>query len=177
MPDQQIFFDPHRKRWKRLRRIFDVTAVLSTLVLAAFIFNVLRNQPLPELLLPAFHHNYKAVPERPGAGRGAKVVRPVRRKSTRRPSDIPLNSGEGLRAAYYVPYDEASFASFSQHVRQIDLLFPEWLHVEASKPVLLGVDNESHRSYPIVDGKTVHDPDDLGRIKREIQKDKEDTEV
>ncbi len=64
MPDQQIFFDPHRKRWKRLRRILDVTAVLTTLVVAGFIFNVLRSQPLPELLLPSFRHNYKAVPER-----------------------------------------------------------------------------------------------------------------
>ena len=62
-------------------------------------------------------------------------------------------------------------------MHQIDLLFPEWLHVDAAKPTLLGIDNESHRSYPIVDGSTVHDPDDLGRIKRTIQGAKEDTEV
>ena len=177
MPDRQIFFDPQRKRWKRLRRILDVTAVLITLVLAAFMFNVLRSQPLPELLLPAFHHNYKAVPDKTGALRGAKAVRPARRKTTRKPSDIPFNTGEGLRAAYYVPYDEASYSSFKQHVHQIDLLFPEWLHVDASKATLLGIDNESHRSYPIVDRNTVHDPDDLSRIKRTIQLAKEDTEV
>ena len=53
MPDKQIFFDPQRKRWKRLRRIFDATAPISTLVLAAFLFNLLRFQQLPELLLPA----------------------------------------------------------------------------------------------------------------------------
>jgi hypothetical protein len=47
MPDRQIFFDPERKRWKRLRRILDTTAaVLSTLVVIGFIFNVLRNQQL-----------------------------------------------------------------------------------------------------------------------------------
>ena len=59
MPDKQIFFDPQRKRWKRLRRILDATAVITTLVLAGFIFNVLRGQPLPELLFPAQKHNYK----------------------------------------------------------------------------------------------------------------------
>ncbi|HEX4286734.1 MAG TPA: glycosyltransferase [Terracidiphilus sp.] len=177
MPDQQIFFDPHRKRWKRLRRILDVTAVLTTLVVAGFIFNVLRSQPLPELLLPSFRHNYKAVPERVGAQRGAKAVKPTRRKTQRKPSDIPFNTGEGLRAAYYVPYDEASYSSFKQHVHQIDLLFPEWLHVDAAKATLLGIDNESHRSYPIIDRNTVHDPDDLGRIRRTIQLAKEDTEV
>ena len=176
MPEPQIFFDPQRKRWKRLRRILDAAAVLTTLVLAAFIFNTLRSQPLPELLLPTLHRNYKALPDR-GAALRAKAPRPARRKTTRKPSDIPFNTGEGLRAAYYVPYDEASYSSFKQHVHQIDLLFPEWLHVDASGPTLLAVDAESHRSYPVIAGNTVHDPDDLGRIKREIQLAKEDTEV
>ena len=177
MPDKQIFFDPQRKRWKRLRRIIDATAVLSTLVLAGFIFNVLRSQPLPELLLPAFRHNYKALSDRPAAPRGAKAIKPARRKTTRLPSEIPFNTGEGLRAAYYVPYDEASYSSFKQHVHQIDMLFPEWLHVDSSKPALLAIDNESHRAYPVLDGITVHDPDDLGRIKRTIQLAREDTEI
>src|ERR1035441_5382180 len=92
MPNKQIFFDPHRKRWKRLRRILDVTAVLFTLVIAAFIFNVLRNQHLPELLLPTPKHNYKALNDRTLLLRGAKG-RPARRKTSRKPSDIPLNTG------------------------------------------------------------------------------------
>ena len=175
MPDKQIFFDPQRKRWKRLRRILDATAVLSTLILAGFIFNVLRNQHLPELLLPVPKHNYKALPE--PLLRGAKTPRPARRKTGRKPSDIPLNTGEGLRAAYYVPYDEASYSSFKQHVHQIDFLFPEWLHVDAPQATLLGIHNDSHREYPIVEGATVHDPDDSDRIKRVIQAAKEDTEI
>ena len=176
MPDKQIFFDPQRKRWKRLRRVFDISAVVFTLVLAGFIFNVLRFQRLPELLLPTPKHNFKALPDRSVALRGTKV-RPARRKTERKPSDIPLNSGEGLRAAYYVPYDEASYSSFKEHVHQIDMLFPEWLHVDAARPTLLGIHNDSHREYPIVDGSSVHDPDDLDRIKHVIQDSKEDTEI
>jgi cellulose synthase/poly-beta-1,6-N-acetylglucosamine synthase-like glycosyltransferase/peptidoglycan/xylan/chitin deacetylase (PgdA/CDA1 family)/spore germination protein YaaH len=176
MPDKQIFFDPQRKRWKRLRRILDVTAVVFTLVLAAFIFNVFRNQHLPELLLPTPKHNFKALPDRSILLRGAKA-RPARRKTTRKPSEIPLNSGEGLRAAYYVPYDEASYSSFKQHVHQIDMLFPEWLHIDASQATLLGIHNDSHREYPIVDSAAIHDPDDGDRIKRVIQAAKEDTEI
>jgi cellulose synthase/poly-beta-1,6-N-acetylglucosamine synthase-like glycosyltransferase/peptidoglycan/xylan/chitin deacetylase (PgdA/CDA1 family)/spore germination protein YaaH len=168
MPDKQIFFDPQRKRWKRLRRILDVTAVIFTLVLAGFIFNVLRYQRLPELLLPTPRHNFRALPDRSVLLRGAKT-KPAHRKTTREPSEIPLNSGEGLRAAYYVPYDEASYSSFKQHVHQIDMLFPEWLHVDASHATLLGIHNDSHREYHIVDGVSVHDPDDLDRIKRVIQ--------
>jgi len=58
MPDKQIFFDPQRKRWKRLRRILDAVAVVTTLVVAGFIFNTLRGQRLPELFLQAPKHNY-----------------------------------------------------------------------------------------------------------------------
>jgi cellulose synthase/poly-beta-1,6-N-acetylglucosamine synthase-like glycosyltransferase/peptidoglycan/xylan/chitin deacetylase (PgdA/CDA1 family)/spore germination protein YaaH len=173
MPNKQIFFDPQRKRWKRLRRILDVTAVLFTLVLAGFIFNVLRNQHLPELLLPTTKHNYKALPEI----KGLKGQRPARRKTDRRPSDIPLNSGEGLRAAYYVQDDAASYSSLKEHIHQIDLLFPQWLHVDADKPVLLAIDSDSHREYPVVEGASVHDPDELNKVKRVIQAAKEDTEV
>jgi peptidoglycan-N-acetylglucosamine deacetylase len=174
MPDRQIFFDPERKRWRRLRRILDAAAVLSTLVVVGFVFNVVRTQELPELLLPTPRHNYRALPDVP---RTQKNARPSRRKSNRKPSEIPFNTGEGLRAAYYVPYDEASYSSFKQHVHQIDMLFPEWLHVYSSGPVLLGINNDSHLAYPVIEGGSVHDPDDLSRIKRVIQDAREDTEI
>ena len=177
MPDKQIFFDPQRKRWKRLRRILDATAVISTLILAIFIFNVLRFQPLPELLLAKPRHNYKAIPDRPVLLHSAKGPRPARRKTDRKPSEIPLNSGEGLRAAYYVPDDAASYSSFKEHIRQIDLLFPQWLHVDAPQGILLAINGDTHREYPVIDGATVHDPDELSKVKRVIQAAKEDTEI
>jgi len=58
-----------------LRRILDAAAVLSTLVLVGFIFNVMRNQQLPELLLPSLKHNYKALPDRTVLLRGGKSQR------------------------------------------------------------------------------------------------------
>jgi cellulose synthase/poly-beta-1,6-N-acetylglucosamine synthase-like glycosyltransferase/peptidoglycan/xylan/chitin deacetylase (PgdA/CDA1 family)/spore germination protein YaaH len=174
MPDRQIFFDPQRKRWKRLRRILDATAVLSTLVVVAFIFNVLRSQRLPELLLPTPKHNYKALPEPLLRGKSA---RPARRKSDRRPSEIPFNSGEGLRAAYYVQDDPASYSSFKEHVHQIDLLFPQWLHATSPSGTLMATNNDTHREYPVVDGAAIHDPDDADKVKRVIQAAREDTEV
>ena len=174
MAEKQIFFDPQRKRWKRLRRLFDISAVVLTLVLAGFIINVLHNQHLPELLLPVPKHNYKALPEHSLLSKGQ---RPPRRKSDRRPSDIPFNSGEGLRAAYYVQDDAASYSSFKEHIHQIDMLFPEWLHVDAPLPTLLAVDNDTHHEYPILDGATVHDPDVGNKIRHTIQAAREDTEV
>jgi peptidoglycan-N-acetylglucosamine deacetylase len=174
MPNKQIFFDPQRKRWKRLLLVLNVTAVVSTLVLAAFIFNVLRFQKLPELLLPAPKHNYRALS---GQSAGVKVQRPARRKTTRKPSDIPFNTGEGLRAAYYVPDDPASYSSLKEHAHQIDLLFPEWLHVDAPQGILLGVNGDSHREYAIIDRNGVRDPDEMNKVKRVVQASKEGAEI
>jgi cellulose synthase/poly-beta-1,6-N-acetylglucosamine synthase-like glycosyltransferase/peptidoglycan/xylan/chitin deacetylase (PgdA/CDA1 family)/spore germination protein YaaH len=174
MLDKQIFFDPQRKRWRRLVLVLNVTAVVSTLVLGIFIFNVLRFQQMPELLLTTPKHNYKALPDQSTLQHGAK---PARRKTTRRPSDIPFNTGEGLRAAYYVPDDPASYSSLKEHVRQIDLLFPQWLHVDAPQGILLATNGDTHREYPVIDGATVHDPDEANKVKRVIQASREDTEI
>ncbi len=177
MPDRQIFFDPQRKRWKRLRRILDVAAVISCLVMAGFIINVLRNQHLPELLLPVPRHNFKALPERQPSLRGAKEPRPTRRKTDRKPSEIPFNTGEGLRAAYYVQDDAASYSSFKEHVHQIDILFAQWFHVNSPSGNLMAMTGDNLHEYPVVDGNTIHDPDDLNKIKKWIQANGEDTQV
>ncbi len=176
MPDKQIFFDPQRTRWKRLRRILDITAVISTLVLAGFIFNVLRGQPLPELLLPTQKHTYKGLQNRVSAARGQKPAHPTRRKTDRKPSDIPFNTGEGLRAAYYIPEDAASYSSLKEHVHQIDLLFPQWLHFDAPSLDLEGTTSDGHE-FPIFQGGVVHDPDENSKVKRVIQQAREDTEI
>jgi peptidoglycan-N-acetylglucosamine deacetylase len=168
MPDKQIFFDPHRKRWKRLRRILDALAVLTTLVVAGFIFNTFRSQPLSGLLLPIPRHNYRPINDRIPGMRGPRPQL-NRRRTARRPSDIPLNSGEGLRAAWYVPDDPTSYSSFKEHVHQIDMLFPQWLHTDGEATLKAISSDNTIREYAIVDGNTVHDPDDLKKFKRVIQ--------
>ena len=107
MPERQIFFDPQRTRWKRLRRILDITAVVSTLVLAGFIFNVLRVQPLPELLFPNQKHTYRALQQK--ERKHAKRIG-THRKTKIAPSQVVLNKDEGIRGAFYVTWDAASFS-------------------------------------------------------------------
>src|SRR6202795_4674983 len=143
MVDKQIFFDPQRKRWKRLRRILDIGAVVTTLVVGGVIFNTLRGQPLPELFLPLAKHNLRALHDRTPLLKGAKPAAPPRRKTSRPASAIQLNTGEGLRAAYYAPDDATSYSSFKAHVHQIDMLFPEWLHVDAPDGHLLSMSRQN----------------------------------
>ena len=128
--NRQIFFDPQRKRWKRLRRILDVVAVVSTVILVLFFLSVVRAQHLPELLLPTPKRNYRPLTARQAAADlRARFQRPARRRTRRKPSEIPFNSGESLRAAYYVDDDPGSYSSLKAHIHQIDMLFPDWLYV------------------------------------------------
>ena len=178
MPERQIFYDPQRKRWKRLRRILDAVAVLTTIVVAVFIFNIFRSRPLPELFLATPKHNYRALPDRDINLRTmGKGVRPARRRTERKPSDIPLNTGEGLRAAYYVQDDAGSFSSLKEHIHQIDILFPQWLHLNSPDGRLMAMSSDNLSEVPVVEGAAVHDPDSLNKVKNVIQQAHVDTEI
>jgi cellulose synthase/poly-beta-1,6-N-acetylglucosamine synthase-like glycosyltransferase/peptidoglycan/xylan/chitin deacetylase (PgdA/CDA1 family)/spore germination protein YaaH len=178
-PDRQIFFDPQRKRWKRLRRILDLVALLFTVVVVIFAINVFWQQKLPDLLLPEAKHNYKALRDRQSDLMRAEKAKekPARRKTSRRASDIPFNSGEGLRAAYYRPDNAASYSSFKEHVHQLDILFPVWLHVSEPDGNLMAESSDDRREYQAVDSHGAHDPDEGNKVKNIIAAAKEDTEV
>jgi cellulose synthase/poly-beta-1,6-N-acetylglucosamine synthase-like glycosyltransferase/peptidoglycan/xylan/chitin deacetylase (PgdA/CDA1 family)/spore germination protein YaaH len=172
-----VFYDPQRKRWKRLRRIFDVVAIVSTVVLVLFSIGVIRRQTLPELLLPTDKRNFKALKESHASDLKLHGARPARRKSYRKPSDIPLNTDEGLRAAFYVN-DEASYSSLKQHIHQIDLLFPDWLHVTTEDGALEAATLYAPaRLYRVVDQAGVHGVDPENKVAHVIAAAKEDTEV
>ena len=51
MSAKAIFYDPQRKRWRRLRRVFDTIAVLLTIVLITFIYSLFRGADLGTLKL------------------------------------------------------------------------------------------------------------------------------
>jgi cellulose synthase/poly-beta-1,6-N-acetylglucosamine synthase-like glycosyltransferase/peptidoglycan/xylan/chitin deacetylase (PgdA/CDA1 family)/spore germination protein YaaH len=175
---EQVFYDPQRKRWKRLRRIFDVLALIGLVIGVVFIVGLLRVKPMKELLLPAATHNYRALTSTPTPVQKSnqKLRRAPHRKTDRKPSDIPLNSGEGLRAAYYVEWDPSSYSSLKQHIKQIDLLFPEWLHVvdETGEVTAYSIDN---RPFSIVDRDGVHHVDRENKVARAISDAHEDTEI
>ncbi len=176
--DRQIFFDPQRKRWKRLRRILDAVAVVSTIILVLFFLNVVKNQKLPELLLPAPKRNYKAIQEQAAAIK-ARYLKPARRRTNRKPSEISFNSGEGLRAGYYVDDDAGSYASLRNHIHQIDILFPEWLYTTDAAGTLLGAYTVQAplRTFNVVDAHGVHGVDPQNKIRDLISATHEDTEI
>src|SRR5215469_18582041 len=163
-----IFYDPQRKRWKRLRLLFDTLALIGLIIGSIFIVGLIRMRPLPELLLTQQKRNYRTLAETQDAKlKNQKLRRSAHRRTDIKPADVPLNSGEGLRAAYYVEDDPASYSSLKQHISQIDLLFPEWLHVVTPDGSLTGytIDN---RAYPVVSGSSVQPVDREAKVARTI---------
>ncbi len=167
--NKQVFFDPQRKRWKRLRRIFDVMALAGVVVGVLFVIGLLRMTPLPELLLSSPKRNISALQSEVTPPRGGQKPHktPARRKTTKLASDVTLNSGEGLRAAYYVEDDPASYSSLKQHIRQIDLLFPEWIHVVSPDGGLTSYSLDN-RAFNVVDANGVRPVDHEQRVARAI---------
>ncbi len=153
--------------------------MVSTLVLVIFAVGVLREQSMTGLDAPGGKHNYRAYV--PAASTKLKGSRPARRKTTRHPADITLNQDEGLRTAFYTN-DSESYASLKAHIHQIDILFPDWLHVTGTDAQLRGVTSlyPAH-FYNIVDSigghETVHGVDEDNKVDHVISAAKEDTAV
>src|SRR6516165_9384070 len=150
-----VFLDPQRKRWRRLRLITDPLGILVTVLIVFFAYSLVSDERLTNLLLPDIRRSLKALKTTERRARHRTAVA----RRNRPPSQTVLNSDdEGVRAAFYVPWDEASYASLKEYSAQIDLLFPEWLHVITPDGRLQAV-TESNTMFDLVQGNTVHTVD------------------
>jgi peptidoglycan-N-acetylglucosamine deacetylase len=160
---EPVFYDPQRARWKRLRRLVDVfVAALSALIIF-FVYTTLRDERLPELLFSPQKRAFKALKENEkdkGRERQKKLASRSHRKSKLPASEVKLNQEEGIRAAFYVPWDAASFSSLRDFARQIDLLYPDWLHVLTPDGRLQGVDDQTNKFFDVVQNNSARPVDD-----------------
>src|ERR1035441_8758888 len=163
---KQVFYDPLQARWKRIRTVFDVAALALSLLVIFFIYSALRSEPLPDLSWLSEKRPYHALKESEKAKarekrRLATVARAGHRHQARKaPSQLTLNSEQGVRAAFYVSWDAASYSSLREYARQIDLLFPTWLQVLSPDGHLEASDPETNTMFDVVQGQTVHHIDD-----------------
>jgi cellulose synthase/poly-beta-1,6-N-acetylglucosamine synthase-like glycosyltransferase/peptidoglycan/xylan/chitin deacetylase (PgdA/CDA1 family)/spore germination protein YaaH len=160
---QPVFYDPRRARWKRLRSLFDVTGIVVSAVIVVFVDTAIRSEPLPKLLLQYQKHPYHALKEtekEKATEKRKQLIRRSHRKTGLAPSQVELNTDEGIRGAFYVPWDAASFSSLREYARQIDLLYPEWLHVLTSDGRIQGVDSQSSKPFEVIQDGVVRPVDD-----------------
>ena len=160
---EPVFYDPRRARWKRLRRAFDITAVVVSALIIFFVFTALRDEPLPELLFSPQKRAFKALKESERAKaheRTRKAAARSRRKSKLAASQVTLNQSEGIRAGFYVPWDAASFSSLRSFAHQMDMLYPDWLHVLTPDGRLQGVEDQTNKFFDVIEGKNILPVDD-----------------
>ena len=96
---KQIFYDPNRKRWRRLRLIIDASVIGVTLLAFFFVASIIRGSSVPGVTLPEVKKPYHALKEN-------QKRKPLRRANTHRntqkpPSQVVLNADEGIRGAFY----------------------------------------------------------------------------
>jgi cellulose synthase/poly-beta-1,6-N-acetylglucosamine synthase-like glycosyltransferase/peptidoglycan/xylan/chitin deacetylase (PgdA/CDA1 family) len=142
-----VFFDPDRKRWKRIRRVLDVAGVLLSVLIVFFIVTVVRGTNIPNVLSGEQKKPYHALKQKE---KKHPVRRGTHRKTSVAPSQVVLNQDEGIRGAFYVTWDAASFSSLKEYVHQIDLLYPEWIHVLSPDGRLQAV-TELNTLYDVID--------------------------
>jgi cellulose synthase/poly-beta-1,6-N-acetylglucosamine synthase-like glycosyltransferase/peptidoglycan/xylan/chitin deacetylase (PgdA/CDA1 family)/spore germination protein YaaH len=160
---KQVFYDPKQARWRRLRPLFDVLAVAVSLIVFFSVYTALRSEPLPELWWPTLKRPYHALKEKEKERAKEKrrlAAKHGHRKSKGAPSQVKLNDQEGIRAAFYVSWDAASFSSLREYAHQIDLLYPEWLHVLTPDGHIQAVDEQTNKFFDVIQGGSVHSVDD-----------------
>ncbi|MGA2388438.1 MAG: glycosyltransferase [Candidatus Sulfotelmatobacter sp.] len=160
---EPVFYDPERARWKRLRRLVDVAVASFCVLIVLFVYTTLKDERLPELLFSPQKRAFRALKENEGdraRDRLKKLANRSHRKSKLPASEVKLNQEEGIRAGFYVPWDAASFASLRDFYRQIDLLYPDWLHVLTADGRLQGVDDQTNKLFDVVQNSHVRPVDD-----------------
>ncbi|MGO9825723.1 MAG: glycosyltransferase [Terriglobales bacterium] len=163
---KQVFYDPLQARWRRIRRLVDAAALAFSLLVIFFIYSALRSEPLPDLAWLTQKRPYHPLIEDEKTKarekrRLATLARTGHRHQTHKaPSQLTLNSEQGVRAAFYVAWDAASFSSLREYARQIDLLFPTWLQVLSPDGHLQAVDSETNAMFDVIQGNKVHPVDD-----------------
>ncbi|HVM75139.1 MAG TPA: glycosyltransferase [Candidatus Saccharimonadales bacterium] len=137
-----IFYDAERVRWRRTRRVLEISGALLTLLLVYFFVTVAGSVEMPSSLLPDTRPAYHAAKK--------KNTKPVtfregRRRRVARIGTVPA-SYDPLRAAFFVSWDPNSLASLKKHYKDLDLLMPEQLHSVSTNGALTVVDYERNQT-------------------------------
>ena len=137
-----IFYDAEKVRWRRTRRILEISGAMLTLLLVYFFLTIVRSVELPSSLLPDTRPVYRSIKK--------KQLKPValregRHKRVANIGKIPATY-DPLRAAFFVSWDPNSLASLKKHYKDIDLLMPEQLHAVTPDGAITVVDYERNQT-------------------------------
>src|ERR1051326_8322702 len=128
-----IFYDAERVRWRRTRRVLEISGALLTLLLVYFFLNIAASVELPAALLPDSHSlYYRAFKGKLNPAKATLTREGRHRRVANLGKPVPANY-DPLRAAFYVSYDANSLATLRKHYKDLDLVIPEELHAVRSE--------------------------------------------
>lgn len=150
-----VFYDPHQRRSRWLKRFAQVAGLIGSGLFTAVLGAVLINPALPSLglrpsaNLPQRKHLAPPKPERPAGYLEHRFRRSKTALETTvagKPTLRPVSAGAAGAAAaarssdsqpfplyaFFVNWDDASQTSLRLHLDQIDVLVPEWLHLDGA---------------------------------------------
>ena len=137
-----IFYDSEKVRWRRTRRILEVSGGLLTLLLIYFFLTIAGSVELPAALLPDTRPIYHSIKK--------KQLKPVVQREGRHKRVANIGQApakyDPLRAAFFVSWDPNSLASLKKHYKDIDLLMPEQLHAVSADGAITVVDYERNQT-------------------------------
>src|SRR2546423_7789903 len=136
-----IFYDAERVRWRRTRRVLELSGLLLTLLLAYFFVTIAVSVELPAGLLPDTRPAYRALKNKIKG----KPAREGRHRRIANIGAVPA-SYDPLRAAFFVSWDADSLASLKKHYKEIDVLIPDQLHAVTPDGALTTVDYERYQT-------------------------------
>ena len=137
-----IFYDAEKVRWRRTRRVLEISGALLTLLLVYFFVTVAGSVEMPSSLLPDTRPAYHAAKKK---NVKTVTVREGRRRRVARIGTVPA-SYDPLRAAFFVSWDPNSLASLKKYYKDLDLLMPEQLHAVSTNGALTVVDYERNQT-------------------------------
>ena len=146
-----IFYDSEKVRWRRTRRILEISGGLLTLLLIYFFLTIAGSVELPAALLPDTRPIYHSVKK--------KLFKPVvqregRHKRVANIGQVPA-AYDPLRSAFFVSWDPNSLASLKKHYKDIDLLMPEQLHAVTADGAITVVDYERYQTVKASPGEVI----------------------
>ncbi len=158
------FYDPGQKRSAVLRRITIFISVGIITFLSILVFSVFHNPHLPDLSLGVKKDALSLVylDEHPKFNQQdllpdtkAEQLITTSAESPTAVANKITNKSEVI--GFFVNWDEHSFASFQQHISQIDTLIPEWLHLEQADGTI-SIDDR-HKQEKVLAYTRQHRPD------------------
>lgn len=134
-PTRQVFFDPSKRRWRRVSRVIALVAIVVTVLLGTIAIGIFVHPGLPRLELPSGHASgLKRISSKPATTAQESAFRAAKHDLRQYlmhslPPLSPIATNKFERIAFYVNWDDNSWVSLKRNLDDIDTITAEWLHL------------------------------------------------